>query len=283
MTATAENVISKTVTVSSLLKDTHASDLDKGTSLGLALTSTGGPGVWQYQLPLGAWQTVPATVATTSALLLPAGSSLRFVPAANQTGNATLGWVAWDGTQGTSGTSGVDTTVNGGATAFSSVSAAATLTVTARQPAPAPAWSGTGAALTPVIPNTTPAGSTVASVFGGYFAEPTAALGIAVSGVTGIANGTWQYSLDGGTTWTSLNSVTASKAILLTATDLLRFLPKSNFKGTATLTAYAWAATSGLDGTPVNLALKGKTGGTTAYSPTTLVATCLVNNAPTLN
>ncbi len=280
--ATAENVTSKTASVLSLLKLTQASDVDKGTSLGLALTEAGGPGVWQYQLPQGAWQTVPASLSTASALLLPSAALLRFVPAPDQTGRATLGWCAWDGTQGTSGAQGLTITGTGGATAFSSVSASAVLAVNPSLPAPAPMWSGSGATLTPVVPNTAPTGSTVSSVFGTYFADPKAALGIAVSSVAGTANGTWQYSLNGGKTWGSLNSVSASNAIMLTATDLVRFVPKTNFVGTATLTAHAWAATSSQNGKAVNLALAGKTGAATAYSAATLTASCLVNNAPTL-
>jgi hypothetical protein len=77
--------------------------------------------------------------------------------------------------------------------------------------------------------------------------------------------------------------VTASEAILLAASDLLRFVPNANFEGAETLTAHAWSVSSGRDGTPVNLALKGSTGGTTAFSAAKLVATCLVSSAPTLN
>ena len=52
----------------------------------------------------------------------------------------------------------------------------------------------------------------------------------------------------------------------------------ANVLGTARLTAYAWNGTG--SGTP-NLTLHGKTGGTMAFSATTLTATCLVDTAPT--
>ncbi len=85
-----------------------------------------------------------------------------------------------------------------------------TLNITASATPPAPAWIGTGAVLTPVVPNTTPAGNTVANVFSAYFADPGVTVGIAVSGVTGTKNGTWQYSTDGGTNWLSLASASRS-------------------------------------------------------------------------
>ena len=222
------------------------------------------------------------TVSPTSALLLPGSASLRFVPTANQSGSATLSWYAWDGTQGTAGTQGFAISGTGLATALSSAIASATLTVNPSQATPAPAWSGSGATLTPVVPTTAPTGDTVANVFGSYFQSPGSTVGIAVSGVTGTTNGTWQYSIDDGTSWVSLNHVTPSKAILLAADDLVQFVPNASFLGTATLTAHAWAASPGQDGSTVNLTLKGTTGGTTAFSTTMLTATCIVNTAPTL-
>ncbi len=157
----------------------------------------------------------------------------------------------------------------------------ASLTVTATAKTPAPAWSGSGAALTPVVPTITPSGDTVASVFAAYFQDPNVTVGIAVSGVTGTTNGTWQYSTDDGNTWNSLNSASAKQAFLLTGDDLIRFLsPKVNFVGTVLLTAHAWNGTG--SGTMANLTAKNATGGTTAFSAGTLTASCLVNDSPSL-
>ena len=75
--------------------------------------------------------------------------------------------------------------------------------------------------------------------------------------------------------------MTASAAVLLAGNDLIRFLPNQGYLGTATLTAHAWDGT-GKAGNVVNLTLKHATGGTTHFSATTLTATCLVNDAPTL-
>src|SRR5262249_40860919 len=146
-------------------------------------------------------------------------------------------------------------------------------------------WSGSGAALTPVVPGTTPAGDTVASIFGSYFrAAPSATMGIAVTAVSGPKNGQWQYSIDGGTTWLSLATVSAKQARLLSANDLIRFVPKAGFLGTVSLTARAWDGTGGFaDGSTVNFTHKNTAGGTTPFSAGSLSAVCLVNTAPKLS
>ncbi len=269
-----ENVTSTPVSVPTLLGvgDAHASDADKGATVGLALTGAAGPGTWQYQLGNG-WQTVPA-VSATAALLLQRGAALRFVPTPNQLGTATLTWVAWDQTQGTAGAQ-FNSTASGGATAFSSASATATLNISAASGHQAPAWNGSGAALTPVAPNATnPPGDTVADVFGPFFADPGTPVGIAVTGLSGTGNGTWQYF--NGTQWTMFAMPSVGKAVLLTATEKIRFVPKPGFLGTATLTAYAW------DGTSTSRNLNGKLGGNGAFGATPLIAVCLVNTSPTL-
>jgi RHS repeat-associated protein len=269
-----ENVPSKAVSVATLLKNASAADADKN-PLGLALTGVSGPGAWQYELAGGVWQNVPATLSDASVLLLPSTAMLRFDPTTNQSGAATLSWDAWDGTQGSAGSNGFVVGGTGAATAFSSTSAMATVTVTASTHPPA--WSSKTAALTPVRPaDINPPGNTVASVFASYFEDQGKTVGIAISGVSGTALGQWQYKKAGDTSWTNLPSVSASQALLLSANDMIRFLPNGKGGlGTATLTAYAWDGSTGSDGGTAPA--KGS-----AFSATPLTATCLVNTAPTL-
>jgi uncharacterized repeat protein (TIGR01451 family) len=270
--AIAENVPSAAVSVATLLADAHASK----NALGLAITAATGPGTWQYQLSGGSWQAVPANLA----LLLPRSASVHFVPAPDASGSATLTWVAWDQTAGTAGAGGFTIPGSGGAFAFSINSATATLTITASHRAPA--WSGTGAALTPVLPGTTqPAGDSVASIFGAYFQDGTISAnpGIAITALTGTSNGAWQYSANG-TNWTPVGSVSVTKALLLPAVYRLRFVPRSGFIGAVTLSAYAWDGSVGAAAATFNL--NGKTGGTGPFSSTPLSAVCLVNTSPTL-
>jgi RHS repeat-associated protein len=273
----AENAASPVLSVTTLLKDAHATDAVKGAALGLAVTAAAGPGTWQYKRAGGPWQAVPASLA----LPLPPSARVRFVPTPDTIGSATLTWVAWDQTQGAAGASGFAVST-GAAAAFSAASATASLTITAVSHV-APAWNGTGAMLTPVLPGTysltgpQPAGDTVQSVFGPYFQDGANSNnpGIAVTGLSGTANGTWQFSIDRGQTWMNFGSVSPKQGRLLTANDRIRFVPKNGFVGIATLSAFAWDGTGGTDG------------GTTtvhgsAFTRATLTASCLVNTAPTL-
>ncbi len=100
-----------------------------------------------------------------------------------------------------------------------------------------------------------------------------------MTALSGATNGTWQYSSDG-TSWMDIGTVSAGKALLLSAGYRLRYVPKAGFLGTATLTAYAWDGSVGQVGTLFNIS--GETGGTGAFSRTPLTTTCLVNTAPTL-
>jgi hypothetical protein len=251
-------------------------DADKGTALGLAITAASGPGTWQFKLTGGAWQSVPGT----PALLLPPSATLRFQPAPNRAGTATLTWRAWDQTQGTSGALYAIMGL-GDPFAFSTATGTATLTIASA--ALIPVWTGSGTALTPVLPGTysltgsQPTGDTIAAIFGAYFSDGanSANPAVAVTAVTGAANGTWQFSLDDGKTWTNFGSVSLKQARLLSATDRIRFVPKTGFLGTAMLTAYAWDDTGGSAGGSAQVA-------GTAFSTAPLTATCLVNTAPTL-
>ena len=188
---------------------------------------------------------------------------------------------AWDQTQGASGKL-FAISATGGATAFSATEATVTLTITHVNHAPT--WSGSGAALTPVLPGTNnPAGDSVASVFGSFFHDIDGnGVGVAVTGLTGTSGGVWQYSLDGGATWTNFGSVSLAAARLLAGSDLIRFVRNAGFNGPVTLTAYAWDQTSGIDGSTANLSLPGTTGGSTAFSISKLTASALVNSAPSL-
>ena len=74
--------------------------------------------------------------------------------------------------------------------------------------------------------------------------------GAAVTFKTGT--GDWQFSLNGGSTWTSVGTVSATSALLLGPTDLVRFVPTTSATGSANLTVKAWDRTTGLPGDRVN-------------------------------
>ena len=260
-------------------------DGSKNTDPGIAVIGMAGDGLWQYSPNGSSWTTIVG-VSVTQALLLPGGDSLRFMPAANWSGPASLLFLAWDGSQGKAG--GVaDVSSAGDTTPFSAD--AGTLQVTVN---PTPIWVGTGAALPAIVSNTSfPAGNLVPAVFGNYFHDDNLAVsvGVAIVGATGTASGTWEYSTDGtkwttfGTPKTTFGILSARNALLLSSGDQLRFVPNAGFAGTATLQAEAW------DGTQGAPAVFGATKGykiaasaAAAFSPTQLTVNCVVNDAPVL-
>lgn len=88
----------------------------------------------------------------------------------------------------------------------------------------------------PIRANSGGAGLTVAAIFAGKFHDADAnsqLAGIAVAGNNTTDQGSWEYSVDGGTTWIEIStSVSATAALVLTADTLLRFNPDTNFYGT---------------------------------------------------
>ncbi|WP_313409447.1 DUF4347 domain-containing protein [Stutzerimonas kunmingensis] len=79
-------------------------------------------------------------------------------------------------------------------------------------------------------------GASVTALFEPRFTDVDAGAslgGIIVVGDSSIAEqGTWQYSLDEGTTWTDIGTVSASEGLALLASTLLRFNPVANWHGT---------------------------------------------------
>ncbi|HEX3657875.1 MAG TPA: hypothetical protein VHV55_18945, partial [Pirellulales bacterium] len=102
--------------------------VDNNDSYGIAINGQTTPGgAWQYSLDGSTWGNFGAVGATQSLLLAPA-DFVRFVPDGVDTGTATFSYRAWDQSTGAAGTV-VDTTANGGNTAFSVASATALIAV----------------------------------------------------------------------------------------------------------------------------------------------------------
>lgn len=127
-------------------------------------------------------------------------------------------------------------------------------------------WSGVLANSSPVLsgaenmptitedPATNP-GTTVATLIAGHVtdADAGALTGIAVTAVDNT-NGSWQYSINSGTTWSAFTSPSDTNATLLRSTDLVRFVPNADWNGTVTngLTFRAWDQTTGTAGSTGN-------------------------------
>jgi phage gp29-like protein len=149
--------------------------------------------------------------------------------------------------------------------------------------------------LTPVAHTLTPitedeinhTGQTVASLLGTSVtdADPGAVQGIALTGLT-AGNGAWQYSLDGGTNWSAIGTVSDSAALLLRDTDMVRFVPNGENATSATLTYRAWdqtGATTGAQGSLVNTAPQGGTAAFSTASDTATITVTAVNDAPVIH
>ena len=112
----------------------NVTDPDTSALLGIALTATDTTrGSWFYSTNGGTTWTAVGAVSNTSALLLAANANTRlyFQPNPNWNGAlaAAITFRAWDQTTGTA-ESQVDTSVNGGTSAFSTATDTASLTVT---------------------------------------------------------------------------------------------------------------------------------------------------------
>ncbi|POB00800.1 DUF4347 domain-containing protein, partial [Halopseudomonas oceani] len=145
----------------------------------------------------------------------------------------------------------------------------------------APSFSG-NASLGAVNEDTTsPAGSTVSSLFGSLFSDvdanydPKDSLGgIIITGdASDSSQGEWQYSTDG-TNWLAVGTVSADAGLLLSSTASLRFVPAADFNGApGSLSVHAVDSsdpsitfTSGATRQAYDTTAVGRTGGTTAVS-----------------
>jgi Ca2+-binding RTX toxin-like protein len=126
-------------------------------------------------------------------------------------------------------------------------------------------------------------GQTVASIIGTSISDPdgpSVPRGIAITGAS-TANGHFEFSVDGGTTWTAFGTYSMTSALLLDQSSLVRFVPDGNNGGSSTFTYYAWDETITFGNT--NSVTPG--GGTTPYSTahdTAHVTVNSVNDAPVL-
>jgi hypothetical protein len=260
---------------------THLSDADPSAKQGIAVVGVTGNGMWQYSTDGKNWKTM-GPVSVGSALLLPIGDSVRYLPAPYENGQFALRYNAWDQTTGQAGKQ-IKITAIGGGTSFSAQTGEIVAPVTKANEAPT--WAQTTFALPEAAPGSTPAGLTLTSVVGLGFVDgdPGTQVGVAVGGVSGTSDGQWQYSADG-TNWTTIASASASSALLLPGTDQVRYLPGAGAAATtqATLSLRAWDGSSGTAGQTTDLSATGSVGGNTAFSAKIATLAAPINHAPVL-
>lgn len=108
--------------------------------------------------------------------------------------------------------------------------------------------------------------------------------GIAVTAASNFY-GTWQYTINGGSTWVGMNEPSSASALLLPGWARVRFLPNANFHGQVKLWYTAWDQTAGTTGGTLNVTGNNAGGSksvSTAVENASLTITP-VNDAPVLN
>ncbi|MGI0483129.1 Calx-beta domain-containing protein, partial [Geminocystis sp. CENA526] len=128
---TNKNIIPLGNLIADIIPDNVITDKDGNPQKSIALTAiNNNNGKWQYSLDFGeTWLNINP-VSETSALLLDSFSRIRFLPNSNFVGNAIFSFRAWDQRTGKVGRY-VNTSSNGGNTAFSSVIRNARIRITA--------------------------------------------------------------------------------------------------------------------------------------------------------
>jgi len=272
-----ENTSSGEYTVAALL-GSAISDNDNN-SIGIAVTTApSNSGSWQYNNGSG-WKSMGSRT-ESSALLLNGADKIKFTPNANWCGQTGLIYRAWDGTDGKSSGDIADVATNGGSTAYSSRDGGIKITVKAGlNHAPTGSFQTT---MANIFENTTShEGQTVTSILNSrsYDADGNT-LGIAVTH-TGNDHGEWQYN--DGSGWKSIGSPSSASALLLAASDKVRFIPNSNWTGSTYINFRVWDGTDGKNsGSVANTSILN--GGSNAYSEeqSSTSLTVKVNTAPTL-
>lgn len=89
--------------------------------------------------------------------------------------------------------------------------------------------------------------------------------GIAINGLSNVADGIWEYSIDGGTVWNPVGTTGNVNARLLAADALtrIRFVPNPEFTGLVKISFVAWDRSSGVNGGIADVSIRG---GSTPFS-----------------
>lgn len=198
--------------------------------------------------------------------------NLVFTPAPNANGNAYAGF---------------DFSVQDSAGAFDTTPNRLSIAVSAVNDAPVATGTATLAAINEDDPS--PPGASVGSLFAARFSDATDQVsgGSSANTLAGVAisnhgvdasKGAWQYSTDGGASWSALPAGSTTSAVTLTGSDWLRFVPAANYNGAATPLAAHLIESGGatiVSGATVDLSAG--TGGTTVYSAATVPVVAAIN------
>ena len=113
--------------------------------------------------------------------------------------------------------------------------------------------------------------------------DGSAAQAMAITSVDN-SNGTWKYSVDGGTTWQNIDdgSLGEDHALLLGSTSQIRFEPNDDYNGSSTFSFRAWDQSAGSVGSYGDATTTGGSSAFSSKSATASVTVTSVNDAPTI-
>ncbi|MCP4708366.1 MAG: hypothetical protein GY869_07065 [Planctomycetes bacterium] len=277
-------------TVANIVVDGSITDADGDAAKSIAVIDVDNAhGTWHYSAIGGTlWRAFSADPpAEDSATLLKSTAKIRFVPKADWNGSAEITFKAWDESSDFNGKTKVDTTTDGGTTAFSTNKVTASITVNPINDAPV-LDDDQSPTLTEIDEgDSDPNGDTVASIVRGSLitdADDGAAKSIAVIAVDDN-NGTWYFSVSEEISWTAFNDALPDEdsATLLASTAKIRFIPKADWSGSAEITFKAWDEFSGSNG---DTEVDTTAGDSTAFSSDSVTASIIVNpinDAPALD
>jgi alpha-tubulin suppressor-like RCC1 family protein len=252
---------------------------------GFAITSAPTTdGTWSYKLSGETSWIDMSGLNTVSALLLDRGASIKFTGNNGYAGTTALVAAAWDGTTGTVGSKVDASYVLYGAFSSSTIN----IQVTVIQGNNAPVLN-TGS----YILGTTPEDVTdFSGVSIGYFLNSIIGSGITDSdnnALRGIAitdicsnGGTWSFKDVSSGFFSTYSGISTTNAILLSPDSYARFIPNSNFNGTARFTFKAWDQYNGSVGVTVDTTNNTYTSFSTASAEAIYTVTA-VNDSPVIN
>ncbi|WP_077592468.1 tandem-95 repeat protein [Polaromonas sp. A23] len=211
-----------------------STDADGSAIQGIAITAADATnGTWYYSTNGGTNWIAVGAVGNASSLLLASNANTRiyFQPNANYTGTVTTGLTirAWDQTSGTAGTK-VDTSTNGGTTAFSNATDTVAITVDPVNDAPVntvPGAQTTSEEVTQAI-----TGLSISDAIDGNSGTMTVTLAVA-NGMLTVSGGTATITNSGTGTVTLTGTVAQINATLAATVN---YVPTADFYGTETLT-----------------------------------------------
>ena len=238
LAATNEDTPSSATSVDSILSAAGWADVDAAPLKGIAVTSATGNGAWQYSADNGTtWTAFGRGLTASNALLLASTSQVRYQPDTFSGETATFSFKAWDQTSDTASASAApryaSTASNGGTTAYSSQNASASIAVASVNDAPT---LGNARLPSVAVGASNPPGQSVGTLFDAQFKDVdtgSSLAGVAVIGNTATtAQGTWQYSSNGGAGWKAIGTVDdANGALVIGRGSLIRFVPAGTYTG----------------------------------------------------